>query len=103
MFRRKNDSPRTDGGFSFANLVNEQPALGNAQEVAALAERLLLDPLLPRLFDELEAEAMRLCIYTENDFTREAKAAEVRAIRALRQKLNALLSEANLPRRGAPA
>lgn len=80
----------------------------DSEKVAAA--RVLLDmPLFDLLWNELEQAAINGCLYakatdseTESE-VRAAKAAEARAIRNFRSKLNAIVSEANVSRNGAPA
>jgi len=80
----------------------------DAEKVAAA--RAILDmPLFHLLWDDLEQAAINACLYakataeeTESE-VRAAKAAEARAIRNFRSKLNAIVSEANVSRNGAPA
>jgi len=78
-------------------------------EKVAQARALLDTPLFHVLWDDMEQTAINACLYakatdaeTESD-VRAAKAAEARAIRNFRSKLNALVSEANQTRKGAPA
>ncbi|MBX5206697.1 hypothetical protein [Rhizobium sp. NZLR11] len=74
-------------------------------EKTAQARSLLDTPLFHALWDEMEAAAINACIYADpkDDEKRGAYAAEARAIRNFRSKLNALVSEANTQRNGAPA
>jgi formylglycine-generating enzyme required for sulfatase activity len=78
-------------------------------EKVAQARAILDMPLFHVLWDEMEASAVNACIYaraTEDEpeyEVRAGKAAEARAIRNFRSKLNALVSEANTQRKGAPA
>jgi hypothetical protein len=78
-------------------------------EKTAQARALLDTPLFHILWDEMEQAAINACLYaratdteTESE-VRAARAAEARAIRNFRSKLNALSSEANQTRKGAPA
>ncbi len=70
------------------------------------AERLLNHPLINEIFDELESDAMEIAVHAKpsDDETRRTSMNEVRAIRALRQKLKTL-SEGKtiLPKKGAVA
>lgn len=71
---------------------------------AALAEQIAKNPLVSIILSELEQSAVDRCInaaMTDHE-TRSAAAAEVRAIRAFRSKLEASLRD-NRPTKGAPA
>jgi hypothetical protein len=74
-------------------------------EKVAQARSLLDTPLFHVLWDEMEFAAVNACIFADpkDDEKRHAYAAEARAIKNFRTKLNALVSEANQPRKGAPA
>jgi hypothetical protein len=74
-------------------------------EKVAQARALLDVPLFHVLWDEMEKAAVDACIFADpkDDEKRHAYAAEARAIRNFRSKLNALVSEANHTRKGAPA
>lgn len=78
-------------------------------EKVAQARAILDMPLFHVLWDELEMTAVNGCIYAtatadeSEHMVRASKAAEARAIRNFRSKLNALVSEANTSRKGAPA
>ncbi len=74
------------------------------QKVAA-ARDLQENPLYALLMDELEMSAINACVNAkpvEHD-ERAAAAAEVRAIRNFRRKLNLLTEEAKADAKGAPA
>lgn len=75
------------------------------EEKTAAARALLDNPLFHILMDEIEANAVNACVTaapTDHD-ARAAGAAEVRAIRTLRRKLNHLTAEANAGANPAPA
>lgn len=74
-------------------------------EKLAQARALLDMPIFNALWDEMEKSAIDACIFADpkDDEKRHAYAAEARAIRNFRSKLNALVSEANVSRKGAPA
>lgn len=74
-------------------------------EKVAQARSLLDTPIFNLLMDEMEMAAINSCIFAgpKDDETRAAYAAEARAIKNFRSKLNALVSEANTTRKGAPA
>ncbi|MEK1908179.1 MAG: hypothetical protein AAAB13_20595 [Pseudomonas sp.] len=78
-------------------------------EKVAQARAILDMPLFHVVWDEMEQAAVNACLYAKATETetesevRAAKAAEARAIRNFRSKLNALVSEANQIRKGAPA
>ena len=56
------------------------------------AERLVEHPIINEIFDELERDAMEMSIQSKasDDETRRTMMNEIRAIRALRQKLKSL-------------
>jgi hypothetical protein len=74
-------------------------------EKVAQARAILDMPLFHTLWTELEDAAVNACIFADpkDDEKRHAYAAEARAIKNFRSKLNALVSEANQTRKGAPA
>jgi len=78
-------------------------------EKVAQARALLDMPIFHKLWDEMEEGAINACLYAKATDTetesevRASRAAEARAIRNFRSKLNALVSEANVSRKGAPA
>ncbi len=65
------------------------------QERASRAEELLRNEFLMGLLDTIEAAAMTAIIYAKPDehSRRQDKAAEARAIRTLRDQLNAIVNE----------
>ena len=70
----------------------------------ALAEQILSNPLTALVLADLERDAVERGVYapmTDHE-ARAAAMAEVRAIRAFRQNLEASLQD-NRPRKGAPA
>lgn len=75
------------------------------EEKTAAARALLDNPLFHLLMDDIEAAAINGCInakVTDHE-TRAGYAAEVRAIRNLRSKLNHLSAEAKAGANRAPA
>ena len=75
------------------------------EQRAAHARSLFHDPVFIEIMDGLEADALNMGVYakaTDND-ARAAAMAEVRAIRALRSKLNAIIGEANRAPKGGIA
>ena len=56
------------------------------------AMRLVRHPIIQAIFDELEADAMEIAVQAKmkDDETRRSMMNEIRAIRALRQKLKSL-------------
>ena len=68
------------------------------------AERLLNHPLLIKILDDLERNAVEVIIHTDDEPRRSESVWEVRSIRSLRQKLKTL-SEGKtiLPRKGTVA
>jgi hypothetical protein len=74
-------------------------------EKVAQARALLDMPLFHALWDEMEQAAVNSCIFADpkDDEKRATYAAEARAVKNFRNKLNALVSEANVTRKGAPA
>lgn len=64
------------------------------------AESLLNDSLLNEIFDELEQSALEGAVNAQpsDDEQRRTKLQEVRAIRAVRRKLNALLKGTTNPK-----
>lgn len=75
----------------------------DAEKIAA-ARELLNNPITEFILMELEMGAVNACVNApvKDHEARAAHAAEVRAIRSFRGKLNALTSEAK-PNRKAPA
>ncbi len=74
-------------------------------EKAAAARALLDMPLFHLLMDDMEASAINRCVgasATDHE-TRAAYAAETRAIRTFRSKLNLLIEEAKATGNSAPA
>lgn len=71
----------------------------------ALARALHDNELLPIILDEIETAAINKCVGADpvDHETRAAMAAEVRAIRNFRRKLNAITGEANAGENRAPA
>lgn len=77
----------------------------NDEQKSAAARSLKENPLFHILMDELEATAINGCVnanVTDHE-ARAAFAAEIRAIRNLRGKLNFLAEEAKAAVNGAPA
>jgi len=74
-------------------------------EKNALARSLRDNPLFNLLLDEIETAAINACVNAKatDHEARAAHAAEVRAIRNLRSKLNHLSVEAKAGVNGAPA
>lgn len=74
-------------------------------ERLAGARNLLDSPLFHELVTELETNAINACVYADptDDAKRAAYAAEVRAIRKFRSKLNLIVEEANADVNSAPA
>lgn len=74
-------------------------------ERAALARSILDNPLTAVLLDEMEISAINLCVNArpQDHDGRAAYAAEVRAIRDFRRKLNLALEEAKAGAKRAPA
>lgn len=75
------------------------------EERVACARAMLDNPLYHELMDELEKVAVDQCVNAKpvDHETRAAMAAEVRAIRKLRQKISVLVDEASASHQGAPA
>lgn len=75
------------------------------EEKVACARAMLDNPLFSKFMDEIETTAIDQCVNAKptDDETRAAMAAEVRAIRKLRQKITSLIEEANAPNLVAPA
>lgn len=75
------------------------------KERVAQATDLLNTPLFHELWDEMEQWAINGCIHAKaiDHETRAAFAAEARAIRNFRSKLNVIVDEAKVTRKGAPA
>jgi hypothetical protein len=74
------------------------------QDRKALAEQILSNPLVPVILAEIERDAVERGVFapmTDHE-ARSAAMAEVRAIRAFRQHLEASLRDTP-PRKGAPA
>lgn len=71
----------------------------------AYARDLASNPLFISIMDDIEATAINGCVNakTTDHETRAAYAAEVRAIRNLRSRLNHLTEEAKVSAKGAPA
>ncbi|BEV44774.1 hypothetical protein [Afipia carboxidovorans] len=69
------------------------------------AQTVLEVPFFIQLWDELEQAAINGCIYAKNTDheTRQAYAAEVRAIRSVRQRLESAASGQSSAGRKAPA
>lgn len=76
----------------------------DAEKIAA-ARELLSNPLFHLLMDDIETAAVNTCVNAKpaDHETRAAGAAEVRAIRTLRSKLNHLSGEATASVNQAPA
>lgn len=75
------------------------------EQRVARARALLEDPLFIELINEFEASAIDAAIYakpTDHD-ARQAACVEAKAIRDFRAKLTAIVREAKLPRKDAPA
>lgn len=68
------------------------------------AERLSGHPVIRHIFDEMEQDAMERAIYARpsDDEARRSAMNEVRAIRALRQKLKILASGLESPAKKMP-
>lgn len=77
----------------------------STQDRIAQATNLINTPLFHELWDEMEQAAINGCIHAKptDHETRAAFAAEARAIRNFRGKLNVIIDEAKAPRKGAPA
>lgn len=76
------------------------------EERRRAADAALSIPFFTQLLDELEAQAVNACINakTNDDETRRNKAAEARAVRDLRSRLQTTANPANGPvSRKAPA
>lgn len=74
------------------------------EERVAYAQLLIENPLLHEIIDGIEKRATDFCISANADHeTRAAYAAEVRAIRDIRRKLNLASEEANEDGFQAPA
>lgn len=76
-----------------------------AEERVACARAMLDNPLFGILMDEMEKSAVDRCVNAKpvDHETRAAMAAEVRAIRKLRNAITVLVEEANAPNTSAPA
>jgi hypothetical protein len=75
------------------------------KEKIAQARSLVDNPLFQEFWAEMENQAIDACVYadpTDHD-KRAAFAAEARAIRNFRSKLNVIIDEANAKRKSAPA
>lgn len=70
-------------------------------EKRGLAEQLIANPLFSETFDAMEADAIDLLVYADDE-TRLECALRVRAIRAFREDCEAHLRN-DPPRKGAPA
>lgn len=75
------------------------------EEKTACARALNDNPLFHLLMDEMDATAVEGCVYADptDQEKRAAMAAEVRAIRELRQKIMALVEDPSQQNTDAPA
>lgn len=75
------------------------------EEKQRAAQAILSVPYFNALWDEIEQAAINACInaeYTDHE-KRQAMAAEVRAIRKVRDRLKSISEQSAQPRRSAPA